>query len=186
MNNNQFKKLIRERIQETAKSADCQVYYVDTTAVTRVVYIYDVHFKPVMTVEYSVYNDKVTVRMSRNPLKPASFINNEVEISGNYMEIGEIITKIEELFKDSYTYHVLEGRDQFKKAVLPPDPPINKEPIIHSMEPSDDLLNHIELFGQYQGANNDNKDGIFLEGRGSTETNQTKPRSIMGSRLQFR
>lgn len=183
MNNNQFKKLIRERIQETAKSADCQVYYVDTTAVTRVVYIYDVHFKPVMTIEYSVYNDKVTVRMSRNPLKPASFINNEVEISGNYMKIGEIITKIEELFKDSYTYHVLEGRDR------------SKNPYYHLTsidQNSDDTSKKVVLspdepfFDNSKGANNDNKDGILLEGRGSTEINQTKPRSIMGSRLQFR
>lgn len=183
MNNNQFKKLIRERIQETAKSADCQVYYVDTTAVTRVVYIYDVHFKPVMTVEYSVYNDKMTVRMSRNPLKPASFINNEVEISGNYMEIGEIITKIEELFKDSYTYHIFEGRDQrfYPRGLW--EKQLSNQTV---KQPDDDLLDNMELFGQYQGANNDNKDGVFLEGRGSTETNQTKPRSIMGSRLQFR
>lgn len=179
MNNNQFKKLIRERIQETAKSADCQVYYVDTTTVTRVVYIYDVHFKPVMTIEYSVYNDKVTVRMSRSPLKPASFINNEVEISGNYMKIGEIITKMEELFKDSYTYHVLEGRDQrfypreLWEKQLSNQTPKDQEPIDQSSDNS-------------KGVYNDNQNGILLEGRGSTETNPTKPRSIMGSRLQFR
>lgn len=97
MNNNQFKKIIRESIELTAMNNDLMAVYVDTKSLTRVYYFYNRKGKCKGTLEVTCYNEYARLYFKKGDEELASFIHNDAVIERKYFGLKDIIEWIDTL-----------------------------------------------------------------------------------------
>ena len=109
MKNNQFKKYIRDYIENICKESKLNPIYVDISNNERVIYLVEGVFiknentyqhKVVGTVNTYLTNEKVRIRYSTNPNKVVSICNKSGEIDVSYMEIESLFSYIDKMFDD--------------------------------------------------------------------------------------
>lgn len=109
MKNNQFKKYIRDYIENICKESKLNPIYVDISNNERVIYLVQGLFivneniyehKVVGTINTYLTNEKVRIRYSTNPNKVVSICNKSGEINVTYMEIESLLTYIDKMFDD--------------------------------------------------------------------------------------
>lgn len=100
MNNNQFKRLIREKIEDSCKEENLTTVYIDTTTNNRIYYIYDWDYKIQATLDNWIGNTDTSIRISYNKEKLVSIANKEIEIRGTYMELDKILKEIKTIIKN--------------------------------------------------------------------------------------
>lgn len=109
MKNNQFKKYIREYIENTCKELKLNPIYVDISNNERVIYLLKVVFikdkesyehTVVGTINTYLTNEKVRIRYSTNCNKVVSICNKSGEIDTSYMEIESLFSYIDKMFDD--------------------------------------------------------------------------------------
>lgn len=100
MNNNQFKRFIREQIETLCNKYDLITIYVDTSTTTRMYYIYDKNtYSPKGTIENWLGNEQFSLRVSTNKEKRVSLANRDAESQGNFLEMQKMLIAIENYIK---------------------------------------------------------------------------------------
>lgn len=94
MNNNQFKRFIREKIEAACKENEIEVIYIDTTANERVYYFYDKNYNPLLTASVWLNNTEYHISTSIDKNKPVNIVNKTVETWGNFLQIKDLISFI--------------------------------------------------------------------------------------------
>lgn len=104
MKNNQFKKLIRKKIEEECKLLDFISVYVDDTNNSRFIYIYTVDYKYCGIFYYWLNNESVHLRFTPlKSLKLTEYVFKDVRV--NYTEVNQVLEAIEECFNCMDSVH---------------------------------------------------------------------------------
>lgn len=99
MNNNQFKKVIRTKIEEEANGRQLICYYVDINNNTRIIYVYNKDFKIKGTINCYLNDRDCSIEYSLNKQKLVSICNYEMKFSGTYLELDKIFNSIETMIQ---------------------------------------------------------------------------------------
>lgn len=99
MKNNQFKKVIRTKIEEACAARKLQCIYVDSTSNDRQFYIYDENYR--IEGQLSLYLDKSTVRLRQQRARRdkenhrISITNYDKQVHASYMRFEDVIEFID-------------------------------------------------------------------------------------------
>lgn len=96
MNNNQFKRFIREKIEQYTNENNLITVYIDTTSNSRMYYVYDWHYKIKATLDCWIGNNECSIKISYSKSKIVSLANYDVEFRASYLELDKIINTIKE------------------------------------------------------------------------------------------
>ena len=95
MKNNQFKKLVRTKIEETCFAKNLQCVYVDSTNNDRMFYIYDMDFKIKGQIKLFLndsYIHMYVLKICRNSeRKPISISNYDKEVNASYLRFEDVL-----------------------------------------------------------------------------------------------
>lgn len=91
MNNNQFKRFIRETVESCCEENDLITIYIDTSSNSRIFYVYDKKYQVRGTIDSWLGNKEFTFRISFDKEKVVSLTNNDCGVHGNYMELDKLI-----------------------------------------------------------------------------------------------
>ena len=94
MNNNQFKRFIREKIELYCTNNGYITIYIDTTTNNRVYYIYDKNYKIKATLDNWIGNKDFSIRASYNKTQVVNIVNKDIEFHGTYMELDKLIKSL--------------------------------------------------------------------------------------------
>lgn len=94
MNNNQFKRFIREKIEEYCGYQGFTTIYIDTTTNNRIYYIYNENYKIQATLDNWIGNNDFSIRISYNKEKAVSLVNKDIEFHGTYMELDKLLKQL--------------------------------------------------------------------------------------------
>ena len=97
MNNNQFKRFIRESIETQCQYKDLVPIYIDTTTNNRIYYIYDMDYNIKATLDNWIGNNDCNIRISYNKEKVVTISNKDIEFRASYMELDKIIKEIKNI-----------------------------------------------------------------------------------------
>ena len=98
MNNNQFKKVVRQFIEDEC-STELKIYYVDTSNNSRNAYVYDKDFNAKGTIHLYFNEKEVSIEFSLSKEKPVNICNYETRFTANYLELRKIKENIEKMIK---------------------------------------------------------------------------------------
>ena len=101
MNNNQFKRFIREKIEQYTNENNLIPIYIDTTSNSRIYYIYDWHYKIKATLDTWIGNNECSIKISHDKKKVVSLANYDTEFRASYLELDKIISTIKKLIVDT-------------------------------------------------------------------------------------
>ena len=100
MNNNQFKKFIRDKIEDYCREENLVPIYIDTTSNNRIYYIYNWDYEIQATLDNWIGNNDCRIRISYNKEKSVNIANKDLEFSGTYMELDQIIKSLKNSIKN--------------------------------------------------------------------------------------
>ena len=95
MKNNQFKKLVRTKIEETCFAKNLQCVYIDSTNNDRMFYIYDMDFKIKGQIKLFLndsYIHMYALKICRNSeRKSISISNYDKEVNASYLRFEDVL-----------------------------------------------------------------------------------------------
>ena len=97
MNNNQFKRFIREIIEALCKNHNLIPIYIDTTANSRIYYIYYLNYKIKCTINIWIGNNNFSIAVSYSKDTVVNIANRDFEFSGNYLELDTLLKMINDI-----------------------------------------------------------------------------------------
>ena len=100
MNNNQFKRFIREKIEDCCRENNLFTVYIDTTTNNRIYYIYNWDYQIQATLDNWIGNNECSVRMSYNKEKVVHIANYDVEFRSTYMKLDKLIKTIKNIINN--------------------------------------------------------------------------------------
>ena len=98
MNNNQFKKVVRQFIEDECDNRQFKVYYIDLNSNKRIAYVYNKDFQIQTTIELWFSDKEVSIEYSLNKTRLVSLVNYDGKSTLSYMELDKIRIHISNIF----------------------------------------------------------------------------------------